>query len=80
MRHVKIEAVKGRVLELLFSYSVNWPHNVYYSSPGHDDTYKNRSKAYNTAYNLSSMLLVHSLLTRMAKFKVRKTSARKTNS
>ena len=45
-------------LELLFSsYSVNWPHNVYYSSPGHDDTYKNRSKA----YNLSSTLLVHSL-------------------
>ena len=27
-------------LELLFSsYSVNWPHNVYYSSPGHDDTH-----------------------------------------
>ena len=58
MRHVKREAVKGTSLELLFSsYSVNWQHKVSYSSPDHDDTYKNRSKA----YNLSSTLLVHSL-------------------
>ena len=25
-------------LELLFSsYSVNWPHNIHYSRPGHDE-------------------------------------------
>ena len=78
MRYTKREAVKGRVWSYCSAviYSVNWPHNVYYSSPGHDDTHKNRSKA----YNLSSTLLVHSLQTHRAEFKVRTTSARKTNS